>query len=258
MPLWPFVVVLLVAITGGAWYWWAHQHRTVSLPPDTPLEAKPSLDAQGTPPPPVEPLPPFEQTDDQLRNQMAAISSNPNVKAWLRESDLIRRFVSVVKTIANGGSPRHSLGFLAPSGAFKVIERDGSTVIDHASLKRYDLVATAIASLDAGACSTVYANLRPLLESAYREIGEPGTTFEPVLEKALQRLINTPVPGEEIAVQYGTDGAMYEFVNGSLEALSPAQKHLLRMGPKNMRLIQNKLKEIESALHLNAAQDSGK
>lgn len=96
------------------------------------------------------------------------------------------------------------------------------------------------------------------MESAYREIGEPGTTFEPVLARALQRLINTPVPDEEIAVQYGKDGVICKFVNGSLEALSPAQKHLVRMGPKNMRLIQNKLKEIESALHLNAAPHSGK
>ncbi len=224
MPLWPFVVVLLVAIGGGAWYWWAHQHRTVSLPPDTLSVAKPSPDAQVTPLQPVEPLPPFEQTDDQLRNQMAAVSSNPNVKAWMREADLVRRIVTVVRSIAKGESPRRSLGFLAPTGTFKVIERAGSVVIDHASFQRYDFFAKAIASLDVEACSNVYATLRPLLESAYREIGEPGTTFEPVLARALQRLINTPIPNEEIAVQYGTDGAMYEFVDGSLEAFkSPAE-----------------------------------
>jgi hypothetical protein len=258
MPLWPFIVGLLVVIAGGAWYWWMQQHKTVSLPPDTPSVAKPSPDAQATPPPPVTPLPPPEQTDDQLRNQMAKITSDPNAQAWMREDDLVRRFVSAVRLIADGESPHLPLGFLAPTGAFNVIERNGSMVVDPVSFQRYDLVANAIASVDVSACSGAYATLRPLLESAYREIGEPGTTFEPVLAKALQRLINTPVPDEEIAVQYGKNSAMYEFVNGSLQALSPAQKHLLRMGPKNMRLIQNKLKEIESALHLNAAPNSGK
>jgi hypothetical protein len=253
MPIWPFVVVLLVAIAGGAWYWWVQRQPTESLPADTPSAAKPSPDEQVAPLPPVEPLPPAEQTDDLLRNQMAKITSNPNVQAWMREADLVKRIVSVTRSIANGESPRLSLGFLAPKGALKVIEHNGTMVIDRASFQRYDLVAKAVASLDVAACSDLYATLRPLLESAYREIGEPNTTFEPVLARALKRLINTPVPDEEIAVQYGENGAMYEFVNGSLEALSPAQKHLLRMGPKNMRLIQNKLKEIEEALHLNAA-----
>jgi hypothetical protein len=115
MPLWPFVIGLLIAIAGGAWYWWVQRHQPVSLPPDTPSAAKPSPDAQVTPLLPVQPLPPFEQTDDLLQKLMATITSNPNVQAWMRETDLIRRFVAVVRSIANGESPRLSLGFLAPT-----------------------------------------------------------------------------------------------------------------------------------------------
>ena len=34
----------------------------------------------------------------------------------------------------------------------------------------------------------------------------------------------------------------------ALEALSPPQKHLLRMGPANARLVQSKIREIQAAL----------
>ncbi len=42
----------------------------------------------------------------------------------------------------------------------------------------------------------------------------------------------------------------YEFVDPALESLSPAQKHLLRMGPDNARLVREKLREIADLLEL--------
>jgi hypothetical protein len=41
---------------------------------------------------------------------------------------------------------------------------------------------------------------------------------------------------------------VYELVDPRLEALSPAQKLLLRMGPANARKVQEKLRELGSAL----------
>jgi hypothetical protein len=42
----------------------------------------------------------------------------------------------------------------------------------------------------------------------------------------------------------------YAYVDEKLESLSPAQKHLLRMGPRNVRIIQAKLREIAALLNL--------
>jgi DUF3014 family protein len=41
---------------------------------------------------------------------------------------------------------------------------------------------------------------------------------------------------------------VYAYVDDSLERLSPAQKQLLRMGPKNQATIQAKLREFTLAL----------
>jgi hypothetical protein len=37
---------------------------------------------------------------------------------------------------------------------------------------------------------------------------------------------------------------MYTFEDPALESLTPGQRHLLRMGPRNTRLIQQKLREM--------------
>ncbi len=41
---------------------------------------------------------------------------------------------------------------------------------------------------------------------------------------------------------------MYEYADRTLEALTPAQKQLLRMGPANVARIQAKLREFQAAL----------
>lgn len=43
-------------------------------------------------------------------------------------------------------------------------------------------------------------------------------------------------------------GNYYEYPDEEIEGLSPAQRHLLRMGPRNVQRIQEKLREIQRAL----------
>jgi len=46
----------------------------------------------------------------------------------------------------------------------------------------------------------------------------------------------------------------FGFEDARLEALGPVEKLLLRMGPKNTKVIQNKAREIAAALDLRIAQ----
>jgi hypothetical protein len=43
-------------------------------------------------------------------------------------------------------------------------------------------------------------------------------------------------------------GSFYEYSDQELESLSAAQRHLLRMGPRNALRIQAKLREIQNEL----------
>jgi hypothetical protein len=59
-------------------------------------------------------------------------------------------------------------------------------------------------------------------------------------------LVGVPVPGADVLLVH--KGALNAFADPRLEELTAAQKQLLRMGPRNVRLIQAKLREIGSAL----------
>jgi hypothetical protein len=45
---------------------------------------------------------------------------------------------------------------------------------------------------------------------------------------------------------------LYQFTDPRLERLSGAQKQLLRMGPRNVRIVQDKLREVARALRIPA------
>ena len=124
-------------------------------------------------------------------------------------------------------------------------------------------MARALTSVDTSSVSRVYQELKPLLDSAYGELAEPGRNFEQALTEAIQRLVDVPVPPRDIAVT--PKGALYLFADPELEARPAAEKHLLRMGPENMRKVQVKLAELAGALGLplkgadggTAASDAG-
>ncbi len=191
--------------------------------------------------------------DAEVRSLASQLSPDPELARWMGEKDLIRRFTAAVNTIADGSSPRTMLGFLAPTGAFQVSQEDGTTVIDPATYGRYDTVARVIGSIDTQSVASVYRELKPLIDQANAEIAPPGQTFNSALSAAIQHLLKVPV--QEGPVEVVSEGALYAYAAPELEGLSPAQKHLLRMGPKNMRLIQTKLRELKTSLGLPPVAD---
>jgi len=65
----------------------------------------------------------------------------------------------------------------------------------------------------------------------------------------MHELITTPAISNDIPVSEKV--ITYQFVDPNVESLSGAQKQLLRMGPENMRIVQNKLKDIAVQLGLH-------
>ena len=60
-----------------------------------------------------------------------------------------------------------------------------------------------------------------------------------------------PVVEQDIRVEMKGEGIGYEYADARLEDLNGAQKQLLRMGPKNVRLIQAQLRQFATAAHLS-------
>jgi hypothetical protein len=213
----------------------------VPAPPSPTLPAPPATLGPETPS-----LPPLAESDGVVRELTGPVSSHPGLTQWLATDHLVARFVAAVDNVADGDSPRGHVAFLAPRDGFRAVERGERVTLDPASYERYTAVAEVVASLDAAECVALYRRVQPLADAAYRELGRTDRTFDAALRQAIARLLETPVPDGEVALRPRV--TTWAFVDRRLEALSPAQKHLLRLGPRNARLVQEKLREIAAAL----------
>ena len=126
--------------------------------------------------------------------------------------------------------------------AFSVERHGDDLVIAAAAYHRYDAFADAVGSVNVSRLLGVYRAMHGELEAAYRALGYPRIFFDKIALYLLRRIAGAPAPKGDVAVEQ-TNG-MYVFKDARLEKLGAFEKHLIRMGPRNMRIIQNKAREI--------------
>lgn len=241
------LIVALIALAGaGVWYS-VQRMKAREAPPVTPPPAVTQVDA-GTVPPLGPPS--VQEGDARVRELVGPLSTDPELAKWLGVEGLLQRFTTAVSNIADGESPRMVLSFLAPTEGFKVVEAKGKTTIDPQSYARYDAVARVMGSLDVPGVARVWLELKPLVDRVYAELAPPGRTFEQTLNQAIEHLLAVPVPEGDVEVV--PKGGLYAYAEPKLEGLSRAQKHLVRMGPRNMKAIQLRLQELHTSLRLPA------
>lgn len=196
---------------------------------------------------PADPLdvPPLDESDPLVRTLVSMLSSHPRLAQWLATDGLIRTFTVAVENIATGQTPSIHLAALRPAGSFTTLDGEDTVLVDPRSYERYAEIADVFASVDAQGAARLYTSLRPRIEQAYRELGHPES-FDRALERAIVSLLEVPVPANDAALV--PEGAVYHFADPAIESLNGAQKQLLRMGPRNVRTVQAKLRELAHAL----------
>lgn len=242
------IFVLLIAAAAIIYYFFFYSKPQVSEE-TTPIgQEQPVIEEKIQPEEEkVEPLNvSLDESDGLVRKLAGELSSHPKLAMWLMSDELIRKFVAAVDNIANGQSPVPQIDFFKPDGDFKVIDEAGEYFINPESYKRYDLVAEVFASLDPKGCVTLYKQLKPAIQDAYRDLGYPETEFDGTLKKAIMELLKVPVVKNDIQLEKKV--VTYTMVDTDLESLSSAQKHLLRMGPENVRVIQGQLRSMAQSL----------
>jgi hypothetical protein len=247
---WIFIVLALALLVGTATY--VMWRRPASAPSDqkAAATAKPAGERAplGADAPAIE-VPPLDLTDPLVRQLIGPLSSRPEMAAWLATDNLIRNFVVSVENVASGPTPAKHLRPLAPAQAFRVVDRGRDTVVDPQSYQRYDGVTSAVATIDPNGLARAYTILKPRMQEAYKELGHPDGNIDAAVETAIIRLLEVPVVEGEMRVR-PAGGIAYEYEDDRLEALSPAQKQLLRMGPKNVKQVQEKLRAVAHALRI--------
>lgn len=190
-------------------------------------------------------LPAVDESDPIVRELVSQLSSNPELARWLVTEDLVRRFAAAVANVALGESPSAHLEFLAPDEQFAVRETEAGLFVASRSYARYDLFGDVFAALDVEGTASLYATLKPLIEQAYRDLGYDDA-FDDALDMAFERLLEVPAVAARVSLNRRV--IAYEFRDPELEGLDAAQRHFLRMGPRNVRMVQAKLRELAPAL----------
>jgi hypothetical protein len=230
----------LALLVGGVARWWTLDRD----PPAAPAAAPPATDVAV--PPPAVVLPPLDDMDAFLRTLLGTLSTRPELLRWLATDGLIRQMALVVDRVSKGDSPARELKVLAPETEFTVARRGRTRTLSEESYRRYDGIAETIATLDPDAVVRAYQTIRPRLNEAYRAMGREADVHA-ALVAALDVVIATPVPEGAVALVEGK-GATWAFADRKLEALDPAQKQLIRMGPDNARRVIQTLQAVRTRL----------
>ena len=197
-------------------------------------------------------LPPLDDSDALVRQRIGILSGHRLVAAWLATKNLIRNFVLVIDNISHGMNPSRHLRVLRPTGQFRVRAEGDRFVIDPRTYDRFSGIADAASSIDARSAGRLYQSFKPLLQTAYDELGNQ----EPVdraVERAITALLAVPVIDGDVRVELAGEGIGYAYSDAKLEDLNGAQKQLLRMGAKNVRVIQSQLRAFATTIGLRVS-----
>ncbi len=208
---------------------------------------RPSMGPPASPAPEARgPLPSLDESDSYVRKIAAVLSSSPELARWLAQTALVRTATAVVSNVADGETPRPHLSFLAPRQRFHAAAGPGRRIVaDPKGFVGYDRFADTIGSIDTAAAANAYRATEPLFDAACRDLGHPEG-FRGSLDRAIDALLAVPVPAPDAELVPHAVG--YRWADPRLEGLTAAQKQLLRIGPRNVRIVQEKLRELKAAL----------
>jgi len=193
-------------------------------------------------------LPELQNSDAEFKQDVLAISGSAQLKRGLFKEQIINKTISSVNDMAQGmRPPAKVLRELTHPSAFLVIQRGDKLYISPKSYQRYDQLAQAINEIDNQAAIALYKKYLPLFQVVFSEFSYPKDyKVLDIFKAAVGKIIQAPIITGRIEVI--RPAVYYKFADPKLEKLSALDKQMLRMGPNNTRLIQNKLREIVQEL----------
>ena len=183
-------------------------------------------------------LPELDDSDIFLRERVSLISKNRDLTLWLSSSDVIRRIVSYIDGLSRGVILDKIFPLSPPKNKLIIHMDNGKIWLNAGNYERYDQTIKVILSLDIKLLAKMFHFSRPLLETAFSELGYTPRQMDGIILRALDQILETPVIYEPIPLT--RDSVTYKFVQPEIESLKPIQKQLIRSGPTNTEKIKNK------------------
>ncbi len=185
-------------------------------------------------------LPDLLSSDELFRNTLTKLS--PGLVQWINTDQLIRRYIIIINDFSQGYRVAKHMSFLRHEEAFSVLQGNNVLYIAPKSTARYNMLAQAVKIVDAKAAVAVYQKFKPLMLSVFAEFGYPADiTLDGIVKKAAGEILAAPVIEGLIPLE--RPSLFYKFADPKLEGSNAIQKQMMRMGPENTRIIQEKCRE---------------
>jgi hypothetical protein len=208
--------------------------------PATPVEPQQELVSK----PPE--LPDLDNSDDFIRERLLLINGKKEFSKWVKTDDLIRRTTSHLDGLSNGVMLSKVFPLTAPEGKFTTHKSDGTIWLNAGNYERYDRTINVMSSIDMSSMAKMFHFTRPLLESAFSEMGYNPRQMDGIILQAIDVILATPIIVEPIKLT--RESVAYKFADPALESLLPMQKQLLRTGPENTKRLQQQATALRDAL----------
>lgn len=191
-------------------------------------------------------LPSLDSSDTLVREIVLADQSSEGLSNWLNLDDLIRRSASFMDGLARGSISEKIFPLGSPKGTLTT-HRQGDVIwLNAGNYERYDEMINILLKIDMEKMAQFFHKVRPLLESAFAELGYRPRQMDGIILQTIDNILTTPVIVEPLMLT--RDSVAYKFADPELESLMPLQKQLLRAGPENTQRIQQQAKALRQAL----------
>ena len=191
---------------------------------------------------PSEPLPPPEEVPAEPSLSVGDLSDAPLWKQLI-DGDFATRFVTFLDEVTMGFIPVKSLGAYKSDSGFTAFEENDEWFLTKETEARYAPFVELFCTIDPELAGKVFHAVRPSLQSAMNACGYADKTPEQLLQTAMEKLRQVPLYESNPPMNKVADG-LFTWKYPELEALSPAQKTLLRMGQANLRKIREKAEQL--------------
>lgn len=190
-------------------------------------------------------LPELDNSDDFFRSELLKIA--PGLSPWLGTDRLISRYIMIINDFAQGNRLEKHMRFLKLNQPFSVVQDQTGLYLASDSYRRYDPFVAAINALDVETGLSLYKKIKPLMQQVYDGFGYPDNNrLEDIFQKAASEILAAPVIEQRLALVRSS--VLYKFADPELESLNPVRKQVVRMGPENTRMIQNKVRRFVEGL----------
>jgi len=206
------------------------------------------IEAEPTPVPeaPVD-LPGLNVSDDFVFARLSAIETGAALLSLVTSEEVIRRFVVFVDNVAEGNLPQLDYPVRRLQQSIAVRELDENLFeMQTVSYQRYTALIDGLAAVNPDVALPIYRLVKPLLQEAYAEIGYPDRNFDATLLRAIDNVVNAR--SAEGPFQLVKPRVMYLYADSTIEAYSPVEKQLLRMGPQNAEKLKLALAQYRERL----------